>query len=397
MSNIQNILNAIEKTARKTNFCGFDPYDGLYLNSLIGKILKSNKFGRLALIHFNKRSIINFRPLLGVRKALNPKAAALFLSGFVKLDKLDEANRLKERLLNNRISGCKGNAWGYYFPWQSRVFYLPANTPNAVVTCFVAHAFMDLYEKTGESNLLTIVEGVIQFITEELNRFKDESGLCFSYSPHDHSLIYNASAFCLEVLARFSHLTQSSTPEIEPVVEPSLNFIINDQNNDGSWYYGKQFVQHFIDHYHTAYLLESLENINEYTNNRFKLRPVIERGIEFYQKNLFTESFLPKFYKNAIYPIESHCVGATIKALCRLSDNYGRHLYDLALKVADVSIENLFDPKRGYFYYQKRKFWTNKINYLRWSQAWMFIGLTSLLTKGKKYEYSFHQNSWRAS
>jgi hypothetical protein len=31
---------------------------------------------------------------------------------------------------------------------------------------------------------------------------------------------------------------------------------------------------------------------------------------------------------------------------------------------------------QGYFYYQKRKFLTNKIAYMRWSQAWIFYGLT---------------------
>ncbi len=30
----------------------------------------------------------------------------------------------------------------------------------------------------------------------------------------------------------------------------------------------------------------------------------------------------------------------------------------------------------GYFYYQKRKYLTNKISYMRWSQAWIFYGLT---------------------
>jgi hypothetical protein len=35
--------------------------------------------------------------------------------------------------------------------------------------------------------------------------------------------------------------------------------------------------------------------------------------------------------------------------------------------------------KEGYFYYQKRKYFTNKISYMRWTQAWMFFALTIYL------------------
>ena len=43
---------------------------------------------------------------------------------------------------------------------------------------------------------------------------------------------------------------------------------------------------------------------------------------------------------------------------------------DLVEKVINWTIENMQDSA-GYFYYQKKKFWTTKIPYMRWSQAWM--------------------------
>jgi hypothetical protein len=388
MPSFFEVIDSLKETAPKTNFKGYDPYDGLYLDNFLGKILKTNKFGRLFLIHLNKRSVLNLRPFLGIRTALNPKAAALFLSGSVKLERLEDAVYLKESLLGIRIPGYEGDAWGYYFPWQSRVFFLPENTPNAVVTSFVAHAFMDLFEKTGEDLLLETVQNSIVFILKELNQFRDGNGLCFSYSPLDQSVIYNASALCLEVIARYCNLSGTKDGEWDDILASGVNFIKAEQNEDGSWFYGKQLVQHFIDHYHTAYLLDSLEKIRIYTGDQYHLKPVIEKGLNFYLRNLFTESYVPKFYKNAVYPIESHCSGAAIKALCTLSSTYGKELYEVAVKVAEFAVKNLYDNNKGHFFYQKRKFWTNKVDYLRWSQAWMFIGLAYLIHYGKKYEYS---------
>ncbi|MFK7779187.1 MAG: hypothetical protein QM501_13860 [Gimesia sp.] len=51
----------------------------------------------------------------------------------------------------------------------------------------------------------------------------------------------------------------------------------------------------------------------------------------------------------------------------------------LAEKIAQWAIDNMQDKKRGYFYYQKTRFYTNKIPYIRWSQAWMFYALALLL------------------
>jgi hypothetical protein len=42
------------------------------------------------------------------------------------------------------------------------------------------------------------------------------------------------------------------------------------------------------------------------------------------------------------------------------------------------AIENLRSP-RGYFYYQRNRFYTNRIEYMRWSQAWMSYALARLI------------------
>jgi hypothetical protein len=50
----------------------------------------------------------------------------------------------------------------------------------------------------------------------------------------------------------------------------------------------------------------------------------------------------------------------------------------LAQNVANWTIDNLRDS-RGFFYYQKRRFYTVRKPYMRWTQAWMLYALSRLL------------------
>jgi len=52
----------------------------------------------------------------------------------------------------------------------------------------------------------------------------------------------------------------------------------------------------------------------------------------------------------------------------------------MAIKIAKWTIDNIQDEK-GYFYYQRYRFFTNKIPYMRWSQAWMFYAITEYMSK----------------
>ena len=52
-----------------------------------------------------------------------------------------------------------------------------------------------------------------------------------------------------------------------------------------------------------------------------------------------------------------------------------------AKKVAQWATENMRDDKRGYFYFQKTKYFTNKIPYLRWPNVWMYYALSLLVAE----------------
>jgi hypothetical protein len=50
-------------------------------------------------------------------------------------------------------------------------------------------------------------------------------------------------------------------------------------------------------------------------------------------------------------------------------------------------VRHMWD-ERGYFYYQKHRYWTNRIPYLRWGQAWMLLALATMMDHAQRRESS---------
>src|SRR5688572_17894446 len=87
---IHNSFASLKQFCEDEKFKGYDPYDGL--NSRLFQampIIPRLKFTRLVWIQFFKRSPLNLRKLVGVRKEENPKAMGLFLSSYCQLFKAD--------------------------------------------------------------------------------------------------------------------------------------------------------------------------------------------------------------------------------------------------------------------------------------------------------------------
>jgi hypothetical protein len=161
-----------------------------------------------------------------------------------------------------------------------------------------------------------------------------------------------------------------------------IKFVIDQQNPDGSWYYGTKPHHRWIDNFHTGFVLESLFDYINFTSG-FELKPNLERGLKFYQDNFFLADGTPKYYHDRIYPIDIHSCAQSIITLVKLG-SVKELIQELAEKVAMWTLANIQDLQ-GYFYFQKKRFFTNKIAYMRWSQAWMLKALVILSTTQKGF------------
>src|SRR4051812_31143180 len=72
----EQALISLLRYCRSEAWAGYDPYDAL--NSSLARVFPARqKIPRTVLTQLIKRSPVNLRPLLGIRKGLNPKGVAL--------------------------------------------------------------------------------------------------------------------------------------------------------------------------------------------------------------------------------------------------------------------------------------------------------------------------------
>lgn len=75
-----------------------------------------------------------------------------------------------------------------------------------------------------------------------------------------------------------------------------------------------------------------------------------------------------------LYPIDIHNQAVGIITFSKMS-TYSSLSKDVTSEIIEYTLSNLYNKKKGYFYYQKRKFFTNRIDYIRWNQSWMLLAL----------------------
>lgn len=386
-------LEAVHDTlfawCRKNNFSGHDPFDALNSRLFQATPLSSFRTPRLLFTQLSKRSPLNLRALTRVPPQQNAKGLALFALAALADHRRNattetelSARDLLTQLLRLEIKGYAGAAWGYNFDWQSRNFFAPRGTPTIVPTAFAARALIEASDALHDSQYLEAARNVCNFILKDLHRPVDTGDeLCFSYSPNDDTEIFNASLFAAETLAAVG--ARSNENNYCDLAIRAARFVIRRQNKDGSWVYGTDERQQWIDNFHTAYVLSSLFRIGKACQTGdVEIMKALGDGYDFWTKSFFLADGWPKYYHDQLHPADSHAAATAIVTLTEL-----RELDDGALpfaeKIADWAIENLRDPS-GYFYYQRRRLFTVRTPFMRWTQAWMLYALARLLEEKKK-------------
>jgi len=359
---------------REHDFAGHDPFDALNSRVFQSTPLSQSRNARFIWTQLVKRSPADLRALAQVPPERNAKGIALFALAQVanyRRVKTEESEKQVRSflagLLSMKIEGYSGACWGYNFDWQSRNFFAPRDTPTIVPTAFAARALIEASRDLQDFQ--DVVRSVCEFILKDLPRsVNNDSELCFSYAPNSNTRIFNASLLAAEVLAGVGLFEPS---------ERVTRYVVNNQRPDGSWSYGTDPKQAWIDNFHTAYLLFSLKRIIDVAPFGSQFKPALERGYEYWKNNFFLAEGWPKYYHDDPYPADAHAAASAIVTFleCAELDNDAPRL---ARDVATWTIQNLRD-KRGFFYYQRRRFYTVRKPYMRWTQAWMLYALARLL------------------
>ena len=375
-----DLLDYIEKE----RFEGYDPYDALNSPYLIK--LK-NKWLRVAFTVFFRLSPVNLRKMFRIPKGTNSKAMGLLLSAYTLLHRLghdsslDRAKDVFHWIRQNSTRGYSGCCWGYNFSWQDRNRLLARGTPTIVNTAFVGHGLLDYYGATQDRDALDTARSACDFILQDLNRRETGYGICFSYNPVEKNIVHNANVLGASLLARvYAHTREQEL--LEPAIK-SFDFTLHHQHESGLWAYS-QFPEtgkeRFQTDWHQGFILDCLMWFMEAVHPPDeKYRKALKAGAGSY-KIQFTDEGISFWRHPRRWPIDIHNQAQGIITFSKL-EKYLPGSNAMAEKIAQWTLENMRNKKRGYYYYEKWPLMTNRISYLRWSQAWMLLALATLTTR----------------
>lgn len=393
MDRYQAALAKLDSWIEHTGFKGWDPHDALN-SPLIKRLTFNNRLLGIAWVQLFKRSPLNLRPLLGVAKGYNPKGMGLFLASYLLKHRatgapsaLEQARFFATWLKEHRSPGYHGACWGYNFDWPNRGFFAPAGTPTVINTAFIALAFLNDCDRSpsaeGEAlahagalihDSLEMARSACDFILHDLNILRSNDELCFSYTPLDRRCIHNANLMAAQLLAEVSRYTHES--HLAEHALAAARFVVRRQQPDGAWRYGINSNDHWIDNFHTGYVLVALKRVAACLKTT-EFDTAIDQGYRFWKERMFLRDGTPKYYHDKCYPIDAHCVAQAVLTFLAYAD-HDRDALERAHQVALWGIEHMQD-NAGFFHYQIYPRYRIRIPYVRWTQAWMQRALTELV------------------
>jgi polysaccharide biosynthesis protein VpsJ len=376
---VRSSLLNLEKWSTGHDYKGYEPFDGL--NSWARRFA-FNKFGRQILVQSGVRLPFNLRPILGIQPATSTKAMGYFARGYLKLFQVTSEEKWREKmqlcldwLRENANRNYPGVSWGNHFDYQTRGYYLEKYAPTVVWTALVGHAFLEAFVAFGRSEDLETANQAADFIIKGLERRQEGRGKCISYVPVCYLAVHNANMLAAGFLGRTYQYKRDS--EMYNVASEAVAYSMGCQRKDGSWWYGEAPNFHWVDNWHTAYVLDSLRYYMQGTGDD-SYKTQYDLGLKYWLDHFFCADGEPKFYSDRGYCVDIQCASQAIESLSLLAENKDLNSLQRAEMVIQWTINHMQD-KDGHFYYQRNSFWINKTSMLHWGQATMFNALAGYL------------------
>jgi hypothetical protein len=378
-------LKRILDRAELDGWSGSDPYDGLL--SPIGRaVSRLGPLPRFVLSQVVLRVPVA-RTLAKPPGTVNTKALALFLGAVTRGRALLGVTRPRElvRELLGEIErrstpAGAGLGWGYPFPWQSRSFWAPAGTPNAVVTATAGWHALDCAGAFDDDTAHALGLGAARFLASGLRITPmDPDGAALSYTATDDTRVVNISALAARLLLRAS--TLSGEADLAALGGKLLRFVIGAQRPDGSWPYAADRGGTWMDSFHTGYVLESLF----YARGMGYPVPdgVLSRGIEAYGR-FFGPDGSARLTLPEAAPLDAHSAAQGVVTYAAIASSQAASLSQResarasALAIAGWSLRTLWVRGEAHFAYQIRRGSRDEREFVRWVQSWMALAMATV-------------------
>jgi hypothetical protein len=394
---IENLQPVILRFVRWLNRYGETSYDHQsYFASDLGRRAKALYYRRPLLgtltvspMIFSEAFVPSARCLFSKPQRF-PIADAHYAMGFAFLSQIlgEESHHKRavhflEVLKKTRCPGFDHYAWGYPFNWETRSGTLKEGTPMITSVPYVYEAFRQVYQLDENTQWLEVMRSIAQHALEDYQDFEfspSASTCCYCPGPENSSGVINASAYRAYLLTQAA--LDFSEQRYQKAAERNLNFVIESQNPNGSWYYSTDNVRDFVDHFHTCFVLKALAKIEQLTGSA-PSRSAIERGVGYYVKNLFDANGLPKpfskpprltVYRRELYDI-AECINLAVLLQGRFPD------LDRILALVLNDLLQRWQKSDGSFRARELLVGWDNVPMHRWAQSQVFRSLCFFLSK----------------
>ncbi|MGD0158196.1 MAG: hypothetical protein ABSB50_19060 [Terracidiphilus sp.] len=365
----------------KNEYRGYDTFDGLS-SKLLFPLTFGNRYLQIVLQQGVRRFPLNLRPLLGIAKSHSSKGMGFLARGFIRLSEATDNPIWAEKarfclrwLIENQSPGYPGPSWGNHFEYVSRSGRISKGVPTVVWTSLIGQAFLDGYDHFHDDEYLQVAVSICEHIAHNWSIFPQEEDVCIGYTPDARMAgVHNANTLGAAILGRTYAYTRNEA--YRDLAQKALRYTAERQRPNGSWYYGEPSNLHWVDNFHTGYVLDSFKHYADGTGDP-QFQQATTRGYEFWKNTFFLPDGTPKYYDFKTFPLDIQCCSQAIDTLIFFSGQDPDAL-PLALKVAQWTIANMQD-RDGHFYYRRYSPWlVNKTPTLHWGQATTLCALGGL-------------------
>jgi len=325
------------------------------------------------------------------RRIRLPIADAHYAMGFAFLYEATQERRYFERAIHfleelerSRCPNFKEYCWGYPFDWVTRGGTIKREVPLITTTPYAYEAFLQMFELEPRREWKEILASIARHAACDIKSFKtSEHASSSSYTPFDAGGVINAAAYRAFLLTSASQVL--SNRDYLDIAERNLNFVLETQNPDGSWFYAVDHVREFVDHFHTCFVLKALAKIYRLTGDE-RLDQALEKGVQYYVCNLFDEEGLPKPFSKAprltVYKRELYDCAESIN-LCLLLRRRFPDLEKILTSVIARVLDEWVKPD-GSFRSRQLHFGWDNLPMHRWGQSQMFRSLANYLRESRQ-------------
>jgi hypothetical protein len=338
---------------------------------------------------FSEAFVPSARRLFDRRRRF-PIADAHYAMGFAFLFRatqnpkhLNRAVHFLQELKTSRCAGFKEYCWGYPFDWVTRNGTIKEQTPLITSTPYVFEAFLEVHQLDPRDEWKDVLESIVRHVCTDIKDFKtSESASKCSYSPFDDGGVINAAAYRAAMLA--SAAKALDREDCWRIGERNLNFVLENQNPDGSWPYAVDGVRDFVDHFHTCFVMKALAKVYALTGHQATLA-ALGRGVEYYLAHLFDSDGLPRPFSKAprltVYKRELYDCAESINLCLLLRNDFPR--LDATLQTVVAGILKDWVKPDGSFRSRRLILGWDNVPMHRWAQSQMFRSLCFYLRQDR--------------